>query len=267
MERSGLWDELASDWVVLDTELMPWSAKAQGLIRDQYALTGSAGTAALGDAIIALEAASARGVELDGMLERTRRRAGHVARYVDSYRRYCWPVASIEDLRLAPFHLMASEGAVHIDRDHLWHMRTLSRLADIGERALVATPHRVVDLGDERSVADAVAWWEERTAAGGEGMVVKPIEFVVRGRKGVLQPAIKCRGHEYLRIIYGPEYPDQIEALRSRGVSRKRGLASQEFALGIEGLERFVRKEPLRRVHECALAVLALESEPVDPRL
>ena len=267
MARAGLWEELKTDWVVLDSELMPWSAKAQDLLRDQYALTGSAGTTALGDAVLALESATARGVELDGMLERTRRRVEHVARYIESYRRYCWPVASMEDLRIAPFHLMASEGAVHVDRNHHWHMGTLARLAETGDALFVGTRYRTVDLVDERSTAEAVSWWEELTGAGGEGMVVKPLDFLARGRKGLLQPAIKSRGAEYLRIIYGPEYPDQLEALRSRGVGRKRSLALHELALGIEGLERFVRKEPLRRVHECALGVLALESEPVDPRL
>jgi protein phosphatase len=100
-------------------------------------------------------------------------------------------------------------------------------------------------------------------------MVVKPVDFVVRGPRGLVQPAIKCRGREYLRIIYGPDYtrPDHLERLRSRGLARKRGLGLAEFALGIEALERFVRREPLRRVHECVFGVLALESEPVDPRL
>lgn len=100
-------------------------------------------------------------------------------------------------------------------------------------------------------------------------MVVKPLAFVARGRRGLLQPAVKCRGPEYLRIIYGPEYdaPANLERLRSRGLSAKRSLALREFALGIEGLERFVRGEPLRRVHECVFGVLGLESEPVDPRL
>ena len=80
---------------------------------------------------------------------------------------------------------------------------------------------------------------------------------------------MKCRGREYLRIIYGPEYtsPEHLERLRKRGLARKRALALREFALGIESLERFVRTEPLRRVHECVFGVLALESEPVDPRL
>ncbi len=85
----------------------------------------------------------------------------------------------------------------------------------------------------------------------------------------MVQPAVKCRGPEYLRIIYGPEYdsPDNLERLRVRRLAGKRSLASREFALGIEALERFVRREPLRRVHECVFGVLALESEPVDPRL
>ena len=109
----------------------------------------------------------------------------------------------------------------------------------------------------------------ELTSRGGEGMVVKPADFIVRGPRGLVQPAVKCRGREYLRIIYGPEYaaPENLERLRSRGLAAKRSLALREFALGVEALERFVRREPLRRVHECAFGVLALESEPVDPRL
>jgi protein phosphatase len=114
-----------------------------------------------------------------------------------------------------------------------------------------------------------IKWWEEMTDRGGEGMVVKPLSFIARGNRGLVQPAVKCRGREYLRIIYGPEYtlPENLERLRSRGLATKRSLALREFALGVEGLERFVRREPLRRVHECVFGVLALESEPVDPRL
>ena len=99
--------------------------------------------------------------------------------------------------------------------------------------------------------------------------MVKPVNFVGRGRHGLAQPAVKCRGREYLRIIYAPEYTmdENLERLRSRALGTKRSLAPREFALGIEALERFMRKEPLRRIHECAFGVLALESEPVDPRL
>ena len=127
----------------------------------------------------------------------------------------------------------------------------------------------MVDLTDPVSQAEGIAWWEDLTGRGGEGMVVKPWDFITRGRRGLVQPAVKCRGVEYLRIIYGPEYtlPAHLERLRARAVGAKRALAGREFALGIEALERFVRHEPLRRVHECIFGVLALESEPVDPRL
>lgn len=172
-------------------------------------------------------------------------------------------------LKLAPFHLLATEGGVHVDRDHIWHMETLRRFAEADGSVVTATPYRVVDVTDPASEAEGVSWWEELTGRGGEGMVVKPLDSLARGSRGLVQPALKCRGPEYLRIIYGPEYtlPSNLERLRRRGLGAKRSLALREFALGIEGLERFVRREPLRRVHECAFAVLALESEPVDPRL
>ncbi|WNZ61599.1 hypothetical protein QEG98_38020 [Myxococcus sp. MxC21-1] len=167
------------------------------------------------------------------------------------------------------FHLLATEGLAHMDKDHVWHLEALARVCQADATLLVATPFRVVALEDEAAVAEGLRWWEELTARGGEGMVVKPLDFAVRGRKGLLQPAIKSRGPEYLRIIYGPEYtaPANLERLRQRGLSTKRSLALREFALGVEGLERFARGEPLRRVHECVFGVLALESEPVDPRL
>lgn len=189
--------------------------------------------------------------------------------FVDAYRRYCWPVDSIDDLRLAPFHLLASEGKVHVDRDHLWHMETLAELVSAGGDLLHPTQNMLVETTDPASEATGTTWWTELTERGGEGMVVKPVDFVVSGRRGLVQPALKTRGREYLRIIYGPEYtePENVERLRARRLGRKRSLAAREFALGIEALERFVHEEPLRRVHECVFGVLALESEPVDPRL
>jgi protein phosphatase len=161
------------------------------------------------------------------------------------------------------------ETGVHVERDHGWHLDVCDRLVAQDPEWLKRTDRRVVDVTAAGGEAEAVAWWQELTAAGGEGMVVKPFSFVARGRRGLAQPGIKCRGREYLRIIYGPEYaePSQIDRLRSRGLGRKRSLAVREFGLGVEALERFVRCEPLYRVHECVFAVLALESEAVDPRL
>lgn len=268
LETSGLFAELGTDWAVLDAELLPWSAKAGALLTTQYAPVGAAGGSALAAAVDALERATA-GPERDAALAATVRRRDDVARYVDAYRRYCWPVSGLEGLKLAPFHLLASEGKVHADRDHLWHMETLHRLDAADPELLLPIPYRSVDLADGTSEAAATRWWEELTERGGEGMVVKPLDYVTRGSRGLVQPAVKCRGREYLRIIYGPEYtePANLERLRKRGLATKRSLALKELALGIEALERFVRHEPLRRVHECVFGVLALESEPVDPRL
>jgi protein phosphatase len=265
----GLWDELETDWLALDTELMPWSAKAQELLRQQYAAVGASGRAALSADATVLEAAATRVPAAAALLERHRARQAAVDQYVAAYRRYCWSVRSVSDLKIAPFHILASEGHVWVDRDHEWHLAIASRLADADGEIFMRTPSKVVALSDEDSTADAVRWWEELTERGGEGMVVKPVDFIARDSKGLIQPALKCRGREYLRIIYGPEYtlPENLERLRARGVSSKRSLALREFALGIEALERFVRREPLRRVHECVFGVLALESEPVDPRL
>jgi protein phosphatase len=269
LDRSRLWEALNTDWLCLDCEIMPWSAKAQNLLRRQYAPVGSAGRALLGEAAALLTRAAAHGIDAGRHLITIEERAADVSSYVEAYERYCWPVASIADLKIAPFHLLASEGAVHVDRDHPWHLQTLEALAGADGEIFLATRHLIVDVTDPAGEEAGVRWWRELTVAGGEGMVVKPLDFVARGAHGPVQPALKCRGREYLRIIYGPEYtrPEHLERLRSRQVGPKRSLASREFALGVEGLERFVRREPLRRVHECVFGVLALESEPVDPRL
>ena len=268
VDRAGWWEELHTDWICLDCELMPWSAKAQDLLRNQYAAVGSAATAALAEVQGVLERTNTV-VDVGDLLTKNRLRLEAVTGYVDAYRRYCWPVESVRDLRLAPFHLLATEGAVHIDKDHVWHIEKLAELCGPDEDVLMRTGFKVVDVTDPASEQEGTSWWEELTGRGGEGMVVKPLEFVAHAAKGIVQPAVKCRGREYLRIIYGPEYtlPDNLERLRARGLGLKRSLAMREFALGMEALERFVRHEPLHRVHECTFAVIALESEPVDPRL
>ena len=248
---------------------MPWSSKAQDLLRQQYAPTGAAARAGLAASIAALRTTSKHVPETSELVGRYEERRVMAEQYVEAYRRYCWAVHSLADLKLAPFHLLASEGVVHADKDHVWHMTNLARLCAADAELLLATPYKVVNLNDAGSQQEGIAWWEELTASGGEGMVVKPLQFVGKNRRGLIQPAIKCRGREYLRIIYGPEYsaPEHLERLRARGLGTKRSLALREFALGVEALHRFVEREPLRRLHECVFGVLALESEPVDPRL
>ncbi|OUJ74767.1 polynucleotide kinase-phosphatase [Hymenobacter crusticola] len=269
LTKSGFWEQFHTDWLCLDAELLPWSAKAQQLIKDQYAAVAAAATAALPEAAAVLTQASSRGLDgIETLLARTTARQTAAEQYADAYRRYCWPVESLADLRLAPFHLLATEGHTYFEKDHAWHMETLRAICLADEGLLRATPYRVVHLQDLADVEAATQWWLDLTASGGEGMVVKPYDFIPSGRN-LVQPALKCRGREYLRIIYGPDYllPGNLERLRERSVKAKRNLALREFTLGVEGLERFVAGQPLRAVHQCVFGVLALESEAVDPRL
>lgn len=270
LSTADAWEEFGTDWFCLDCEVLPWSAKAGDLIRDQYAAVGAAARGSLSETVSALEGAAVRGLDVSSLLEDQRERQSAVQAYVEAYGRYSWPVHSVEDVRLAPFHLLASEGAVHTDRDHRWHLETLAKLCREDD-VLLETSYTEADTTDPRDEEKVVVWWEEITGSGrgGEGMVVKPLGFVAKGRRGIAQPGVKCRGREYLRLVYGPEYtaPANLNRLRQRNLSTKRSLALREFALGVESLERFVRRDPLYRVHECVFGVLALESEPVDPRL
>ncbi len=268
-ESSGLLDELQSDWLCLDAEIMPWSVKAQALLEHQYAPVGAAAEAALATANELAQSALARGVDLADFAGAISARKNAAGKYRSAYRPYVWPVAELDDMQIAPFHILASEGASHGDKSHRWHMERCQRLAEVDDSLFLATPYRVVPLGDTAACEQATRWWEELTSRGGEGIVVKPLEFIARGKRGIIQPAVKVRGKEYLRIIYGPDYdlPENLERLRRRGLGKKRSMALREFALGLAALQRFVDREPLRRVHECAVAVLAMESEPVDPRL
>lgn len=299
LQAAGTWDALGADWVLLDAEVLPWSLKADQLLRDQYASVGAAARAVMPPALAALAAAEARGVDVGELRRRTARRATDAELFVESYRRYRWDtgvavhgedvrgaVDPLRGVQVAPFQVLASgtsarpgsaeaTGTTYAERDHLWHLDVADGLV-AADPALFRTTRRVVvDLADDASRAEGTAWWEELTATGGEGMVVKPLANLVRRRGaagkggGLAQPGLKVRGREYLRIIYGPEYTEErnLGRLRERSLGRKRSLALREYALGLEALDRVARGEPTWRVHEPVFAVLALESEPVDPRL
>ncbi|OIJ67303.1 polynucleotide kinase-phosphatase [Streptomyces mangrovisoli] len=268
---AGLWEELDTDWLLLDAELLPWSLKASGLLRSQYAAVGAASGAVFPGALAALEGAAARGIDVEALLGRQRERAADAAAFTDAYRRYCWTTDGLDGVRLAPFQILAVRGRSLAALPHDEQLALLDRMVERDPTGLLRTTRRqYVDTGDPESVRAGVEWWLELTGEGGEGMVVKPLGALVRDAEGrLVQPGVKCRGREYLRIIYGPEYtrPEQLTRLRGRSLGHKRSLALREYALGLEALDRLAEGEPLWRVHEAVFAVLALESEPVDPRL
>jgi len=269
LEKSNFWSNLDTDWVCLDCELMPWSVKAQELLKQQYAPVGVAAKQGINTAVNVLQQASNRGIEVGNLLTRYQHKAELPDKYIQAYRQYCWTVDSIDDLKLAPFHILATEGQTHVNQPHDWHMGKIASFCEVENKMLLATKYKIVDLNNQAEIDSATNWWLEMTNSGGEGMVVKPIDFINHQGNRLIQPAVKCRGAEYLRIIYGLEYtlPEHLKRLKQRGLGKKRSLALREFALGVESLDKFVKRAPLRQVHECVFGVLALESEPVDPRL
>jgi polynucleotide kinase-phosphatase len=269
VSAAGLWAELDTDWLLLDTELLPWSAKAEGLLRDEYAAVAAAGQADLAARQAVLTAAAGRGLEVRELAGRTRHSAGNVAAYTDAYRRYVWPTEGLDGVRVAPFEVLAGQHAAYGDRDHGWHLAIAERLAEAAPQLFTRTRWAAVELGAPESEAAGVSWWLRLTEAGGEGMVVKPFGNQAHGSARQVQPGIKVRGREYLRLIYGPDYtdPDVLTRLCNRDLRHKRSMALREYALGVEAVERLVAGEPLWRIHQAVFAVLALESEPVDPRL
>ena len=283
LTETGFWEDFQSDWVCLDTELMPWSEKAQELLEKQYSPVGRAGSDGLTAATEALrklcqrenvsyevpEGTSGQSFDPEELLYGFEQKKDAMEKYVDAYREYCWTVRSVDDLKIAPFHILAAEGQTFSDKAHIWHMETIRKYCTGIDSIFMATEYLTVDVTDKCSIENGISWWLNLTGNGGEGMVVKPEIFTTKYKGEVIQPAVKCRGREYLRIIYGPEYlmPDNLKRLKSRSLTRKRSLALREFSLGMESLDRFVENEPLYRVHVCVFGVLALESEPVDPRL
>ena len=258
---ASLFDSLETDWLALDCELLPWSAKAIELIKAQYASVGAAARHVLPEVLAVLDRATGRGLDVTGLAEHATRRLDHVVAFRDAYAAYCRPTDGLDGVTLAPFQILAAQGrALALTEPHPWH---LDQLAGLESDLVTPTRHRYVDLSSERERDAATQWWLELTADGGEGMVVKPAHLT----GGRIQPGLKVRGREYLRIIYGPDYTDSLEVLRERHLGKKRQLAVREHGLGLESLTGFVAGEPLWKVHQAVFAVLALESEPVDPRL
>ncbi len=266
--KAGLWTSLDTEWLTLDCEIMPWSLKAMDLIKTQYAAVGAASTASLSTLNHLMDKAAGRGVSLSDIEAKAAESQRNAEAFREAYGHYCWSVKGLEDIKLAPFHIMAGESGLYVDRDHRWHMETISGIAQASDGLVIKTPYRIIDVDDQSRIDDVIEWWHGLTR-NGEGMVVKPLQFIDEGKKGRLQPALKVRGQAYLRIIYGQDYTRKtaLERLKVRALGTKRRLATSEFGLGIEALERFVGRAPLRQIHECVFAVLAMNSEPVDPRL
>ncbi|HBW38451.1 polynucleotide kinase-phosphatase [Desulfosporosinus sp. BICA1-9] len=267
LNRAQYFTKNKTDFVLLDAEILPWNLKAKELISAQYAHVSEVAIMDRQRMLDKLQEAERNGWEVNPWLEEFKSKLESAEVFRAVFQKYCWDTQGIEGIKIAAFHVLAYSKRTNFDQPHLWHMEQGRELVQISD-LFIETEYKVVK--DEASEKEAIRWWQEITEDGHEGFVVKPETYIARNNKGrLIQPAIKVRGRNYLHIIYGIDYlqSKNLARLKQRNVSRKQRHALMEFALGIEGVKRFVDKEPVERVHECVLATLALEAEPVDPRL
>ncbi|WP_267617433.1 polynucleotide kinase-phosphatase [Gordonia bronchialis] len=271
--RAGesVFDRFGWSWMILDAEILPWNIKGEGLVRERFASVAAAATAEL-DLLAAELAAVGHRLDLGDRSERLAARRRDVDAFTASYLDHVQVGATVSDVRIAAFEVLAAGGAettaTFENRSHAWHLEVADALAEADSSLFAPTARMHVSTSSSRSRDAGAAWWTELTASGGEGMVVKPAANLVRDTKGgLVPPGVKVRGREYLRIIYGPSYTDDLDRLRSRDLRHKRSMAMREYQLGREALARHARGAPLWKVHECVFAVLALETEKVDSRL
>ncbi|MBV7509419.1 polynucleotide kinase-phosphatase [Bacillus sp. sid0103] len=265
-DLSGYFEKYNTDFVLMDAEILPWNLKAKELIMNQYAHVGEMALIDRRKLKDHLEKAAENGKEVASWLEESDEKIHNAQVFNEVYQKYCWETEGLAGIQIAPFHTLAHSNETFFDMPHTWHMEKNKEFSDLSD-LFMETEYRVVT--DEDSMKAAIAWWEEMTEEGHEGFVVKPESFVARNKGKLLQPAIKVRGRKYLHIIYGIDYlqSENLARLKQRNVGKKQRNALKEFSLGVEALKRFVGRESLERYHECVLGVLALESDPIDPRL
>ncbi|MFL0507446.1 hypothetical protein ACH0B5_17025 [Ureibacillus sp. 179-F W5.1 NHS] len=146
-------------------------------------------------------------------------------------------------------HLLAHSNETFFHKPHTWHMEKNKEFASM-DNLFIETEYMVIE--DEASEKEVINWWNTITKDDHEGIVIKSEMFIEKSKGKLIQPAIKVRGRKYLHIIYGMDYLEQenLNRLKKRKVGKKQKLALREFALGIEGIQRFVNGESIERVNE-----------------
>lgn len=266
LHEYGYFQKYDTEYLLLDAEIMPWNYKAKELISNQYAHVSENAILDRTKLKGKIEAAAGENNDLKGWLEEYQQKLENAVTFKEVFQKYCWDIEDVNQIQIAPFHMLAHSKETFFDQSHTWHMEMNRELAKHSS-LFVETEYKIIN--NKASEEEVIKWWECMTSEGHEGIVIKPESFISRNKGKLLQPAIKVRGRKYLNIIYGMDYllPENLVRLKNRNTGKKQKLALREFALGVEGIKRFVNGESIERVHECVLATLAMETDPVDPRL
>jgi len=266
LNEHGYFKKYETDYVLLDAEIMPWNLKAKELISSQYAHVSENAILDRTKLKNKIESAVGDNEDLQAWLNEYNQKLQNAHTFKEVFQKYCWEIKDVNSIQIAPFHVLAHSNQTFFDQPHTWHMDMNQQFASQSS-LFVKTEFKIIT--DEASENEVIKWWKEITSEGHEGIVIKPEFYIAKSKGKLLQPAIKVRGRKYLNIIYGMDYllPENLARLKNRNTGKKQKLALKEFALGVEGINRYVNEESIERVHECVLATLAMESDPVDPRL
>lgn len=266
LHEKGYFDKHNTDYLLLDAEIMPWNIKAKELISSQYAHVAENAILDRTNLKEKIEGAVDHNEEIINWLDEYKEKLTNAHAFSEVFQKYCWEIEDINSIQIAPFHVLAHSNQTFFDQPHTWHMWMNREFAN-QSKIFVGTEYKVIT--DEASEEEVIKWWQDMTSEGHEGIVIKPEYYIAKNKGKLIQPAIKVRGRKYLKIIYGMDYllPQNLVRLKTRNTGKKQKLALKEFALGVEGIHRYVQRESIERVHECVLGTLALESDPVDPRL
>lgn len=275
LDQLDLWGSLESDWFCITGEMTPGSRNWQELSTN-YERISAATSSSLQAREEALKVALEAGLDVQQFVQADSVHKQYQERFSKVLGQHLQPFQQLEDHCFYPASILASEGKTYFDKDQLWHRKIWAQLGsledlsdDINTNLFRAPSFHWVDLDSEEEKREASAWFETLSDQGGAGVVVRSTKLAMEAGKDLLQPGLTVRGREYLRLIYGMDYdrPDLLESHRLRRLKDIRQLAVRQVALGNEALSRFVEKQDLTSVFECNFALLALQTNEIDPRL
>lgn len=255
-----------TDFVLMDTEILPWNAKGSGLLTNQYLPVLDSSKSLNLNVLNCLN--NIEGLEpLKDYVQNTML---NIYRYEEQLENYCWDT-DITNIKIAPFHVLAHKNKTFFDKKHEWHLNHFNELINMKENDLfVETPYIIVDLESEESMSKAIKFWLDVTTKGYEGVMFKTETFIETNDNGdTILPMMKVRGKDYLRIIYGINYDDKkyLDKLKNRSVSKKRFLHYKQTALAIESVKLFANGESLEKWHDYVFAGICLGNMVTDHRL
>lgn len=261
LSANGFWEKYKTGWLCIDCEILPRPLAARGSEQVPRSLDAPGGPDNLEEAILWLDKRGFSGPEdeeqaFNDLLAALKGEREREKALEDAWRRFFHTAHNISDIQITPLNIMASEDRVWSDVNHVLQLEII-REALSGWINLAPCRFISARPGDKASFKQAREFLEKTLSEGGAGMFIKPKDFISARGGRLIQPALECLGEEASRIIYGP---DSGLKDHKRGGSEARRRALREFALGLEGLERFVSGEPLYRVHECVFGALALKS-------